>query len=145
MLKLFMSQKELAENFPGLKDTDMSIGGDTIPLPRDWWGGMKGRHHTEETKLVMRNKKLGRLHSLETKKKMSESHQGQVPWNFGKKSVFTAEAIQKMSEAKKGEKNPMYNKKHTEETKQIIIDKMNTEETKRKMRYGHARKLGWLI
>ena len=46
---------------------------------------------------------LGRKHSKETIKKLSDSHKGQVPWNKGKH--FSQETKKKMSEAHKGTKN----------------------------------------
>ena len=40
--------------------------------------GMWGKHHTEETKAIMREKALGRILSDETKLKLSESHKGKL-------------------------------------------------------------------
>ena len=40
--------------------------------------GMWGKHHTEETKAIMREKALGRVLSDETKQKLSESHKGKL-------------------------------------------------------------------
>lgn len=40
--------------------------------------GMYGKHHTEETKEIMRQKALGRVLSQETKDKLSESHKGKL-------------------------------------------------------------------
>jgi len=72
--------------------------------------------------------------SDETRKKLSESHKGQVPWNKGKKigqgKKHSEESKQKMSEAKIG-------KKHTEESKQKMsearLGKHMSDETKRKI------------
>lgn len=40
--------------------------------------GMYGKHHTEETKAIMREKSLGRKLSDETKQKLSVSHKGKL-------------------------------------------------------------------
>lgn len=40
--------------------------------------GMWGKHHTEETKAIMREKALGRVLSDETKAKLSKSHKGKL-------------------------------------------------------------------
>lgn len=46
------------------------------------------------------------------RKKLSEIHKGQVPWNKGMPNCFnhTEETKKRLSESKKGEKNPMYGK-----------------------------------
>jgi len=42
--------------------------------------------HTEETKERLRQSQLGRKHSPETRRKMSEAHKGHTPWNKGIKA-----------------------------------------------------------
>lgn len=64
----------------------------------------------------------GKYVSEETKRKNSESHKGQIPWNKGKTNIYTEEIKQRMSEAKKG--------------------KPKSEETKMKM--SEAAKRRWL-
>ena len=54
---------------------------------------------------------LGRKHTEETRKKMSES---------AKKKIFTEEHKNNMSKALSGEKNPFYGKRHSLETKKKI-------------------------
>lgn len=56
----------------------------------------------------------GKHLSDETKKKLSESHKG---------LKVSEEIKQKMSESTMGEKNPMYHKHHTEETRKIMSEK----------------------
>lgn len=68
---------------------------------------MYGKHHTQESKKKMAEAKkgntiwLGRKHTEESKKKMSESSKGQVVWNKGKKGIYSAESLKKMSDARK--------------------------------------------
>jgi len=40
--------------------------------------------------------------SIESRKKISESAKGRIPWNKGKIGIYSKEALQKMSEYKKG-------------------------------------------
>ena len=74
---------------------------------------------------------LGRKHSEEAKKKISDAKRGK---KLGPKSEETK---RKLSDAKKGEKNPNYGLKRSEETKKKISDaqkgKKHSEETKKKM------------
>lgn len=39
---------------------------------------------------------LGRKHTEETRKKQSESHKGQIPWNKGKTNIYSEETLKKM-------------------------------------------------
>jgi len=105
----------------------------------------------------------GKTHSLESRKKMSEGHKGQISWSKGKTGVFSDEALQKMREAKlgkplsqshkeaiakaqSGENHPMYGKQHSDETKQLIREKAlgrkATDETKRKMSEAQRKRAG---
>src|SRR3990167_11527607 len=42
---------------------------------------------------------------------------GYTPWNKGKKGIFSEETRKKWREARKGEKNHFYGKRHTKEAK----------------------------
>jgi len=44
----------------------------------------------------------GLIRSNETRRKLSESHKGQIPWHKGKSDVYSEEAIIKMRKAKQG-------------------------------------------
>ncbi len=94
---------------------------------------MLGKKHSEETKKLMSEKAKGRTMSEETKKKLSEKRKG---------FIHKEEAKQKMREARK--RNPgssMLGKKHTEEWKKEHSRKMkennpfkgknHTEETRK--------------
>ena len=61
--------------------------------------GMLGKKHSQNTILKMRKSRLklkekqGYLNSVETRKKISESHMGQKAWNKGKKGRFKNQNI----------------------------------------------------
>lgn len=94
-----------------------------------------GKHHTQETKDILRIKSTGRHHSEESKKKISAGLRN--TWNDPNSTFNTEEFIEKRREAVTGEKNGMYGKHHSDET----IEKMSeahkghevSEETRRKM------------
>ena len=109
----------------------------------------------------------GFKHTIETRKKMSESHKGKNSPNYGKtlpeetrrkisKSLkgkkrghFTEEHKRKISESRKGEKHPFYGKKLPEKTRKKMSEtrkgekngmygKKHTSKTRKKMRDNHA-------
>lgn len=100
--------------------------------------GNLGRKHSEETK-----RKLSEIqNSPEMKEKQRIAHLGKTPWNKGQKNVYSDETKQKMSEAKRGEKHFFYGKHHTEETKKKIgeANKGNhSEEHKKRISEGLKR------
>jgi hypothetical protein len=58
-----------------------------------------GRHHSPESKQKISNALKGKTLSIETRKKLSETHKGCIPWNKGKK--LPAEYRQKIGLASK--------------------------------------------
>lgn len=72
---------------------------------------LKGKRLSEETKKKISEVQVGRIHSNETRLKMSDSHKGLNTWTKGRK--LSEETKRKMSETRKG-------KKLTEETKKKI-------------------------
>lgn len=80
--------------------------------------------------------------SFKTRKKISDSLKGHIPWNKGKREIYTEESLKKMSLSRKGkmvgEKNPFWGKKHSEQTKQKMrkpkseIHKQHIREAKSK-------------
>ena len=98
---------------------------------------------------------IGKKCSSETKKRISESKKGQVPWNIGKSHSY--ETIQKMKKIKTGkiQSEETINKRieklkgipRSEETKQKISEKnrgsKRTEEAKLKMSLSKIGKPSW--
>lgn len=82
---------------------------------------MYGKHHTEETKKILREKNLGKIVSEETRKKLSDSHSGEKHWNYGNR--YSDEMRKKLSDAHIG-------KKLSEETKM----KMRISQKNRRIR-----------
>jgi len=58
--------------------------------------------------------------SQETRKKMSESHIGKIPWNKGKTGIYSNETKNKIRKARHLQKPPRKGIKHTKETKKKI-------------------------
>lgn len=73
-----------------------------------WW---LGRRHSEESKRKMSEAVLGRRHSEETRRKISESHMG---------LKASDEARRKMSETRRGMESPFKGRRHSSES----IEKM---------------------
>lgn len=100
-----------------------------------------GKHFGEETRQKMsesrKGKKIGPM-SQEQKDKISDSLQGNIPWNKG--IPMSEESKEKLSNSLKGkfsgENNPMYGKKHSEATRKKLSEshtgKKQSEEQKRK-------------
>ena len=70
-----------------------------------------GKHHTEETKEILRQKNVGKAISEEARKKMSISSSKR--WQNEEYRQFITSMVQ-------GENNPHYGKQHTEEVKNRI-------------------------
>jgi group I intron endonuclease len=83
---------------------------------------------------------LGLVHSEETRQKMSEARKGEKNHMFGK--THSEETRQKLSEAGRGEKHRMFGKTHSEETRNKISEaqkgKTHSKESRQKM--SEARK-----
>jgi len=80
-----------------------------------------GKRHSEETKLILREKNKGKIMSDESKAKMSMKAKERLKnkenhWNYGKH--HSEETKQKISESQRGEKGNFYGKQHSEESKQ---------------------------
>ena len=95
--------------------------------------GGDGCVHCEETRKKMsqsrsgeKNHFYGKHHSDETKKKIGEKSKGRKGWNKGMK--MSDEFKRKNSESHKGlqvgEKNPMFGKHHSDETKKKLSKKV---------------------
>jgi len=101
-----------------------SIGGKTT----------RGYKHTDETKKLLSEMKIGTKHSIETKQKMSKDRIGRIAWNRGIPNSI--ETRQKISNKLKGENHPLYDKGHSEEAK-LKMSLSFTEERKEKIRQAN--------
>ena len=117
---------------------------------------MYGKHHSEEARRKIAEKRLGISWTDEQRKKMSEQRKGKK-----RNKPFSEETRRKMSESAKrrmanpennpmygdhrfaGENNPMYGRRHSEETKkhwsEIRKGVKLSEETKLKMSLAHKK------
>ena len=78
--------------------------------------GLKGKPKSEQARknmLIARRKRKTEI-SDETRKRLSESHKGQIAWNKG--MPHSKETRQKISQANSGENHFLFGKHHTEET-----------------------------
>jgi len=91
-------------------------------------------HHWNACPKVKENR-IGKKRSNQTKKKLSESHKGQVPWNKGLTDIYSDETKKKMGTPRYGSENPFYNKKHTDRTKKILSE-LRKNKTYEEI-YGH--------
>ena len=53
----------------------------------------------------------GKHHNEKIKQKISESHRGLIPWNKGKKGIYSEETLEKLREARKHQKFPKHHTK----------------------------------
>lgn len=134
---------------------NMTDGGDGLTNPSD---ELK-TYISKRTKEAMKNPIV--------KKKLKESHLGQIPWNKGKTNIFSKETLRKMSEStknlfkdknyrkkhkiatKRGMKNSNASKKISEFGKTLIGEKnyfygkKHSNESKEKMRIAKIGKPSW--
>lgn len=69
-------------------------------------GGMKGKHHSEETKKRISESQKGRRVSEDVRKKLSAACKGRVSWNKGVPMSEMSKA--KLSDSKKGQAKDMH-------------------------------------
>lgn len=98
-------------------------------------GGNKNKHLSEETKQRLRESHLGRRHTEEAKRKMSESRTGEGNGMYGRH--HTEEAKKKMSEAKKGKPGHPCSDYAKERASQANLGKIVSEETRKKLSESH--------
>lgn len=79
----------------------------------------------------------GKKHSEDSKRKMSETKKGRVPWNKGKSGIYSKETLKKMSEHKKG-------RKISEEHRNILIEankgRKMTDYTRKRLNEGRKKR-----
>lgn len=93
-------------------------------------GYWKGKSRSDETKAKISKSKKGTKHSEDWCNKMSEIMKGRY---------FTEEWKKKISDSKKGDRNPMYGKRYTDEEKRLLSEK-NKGKNKGKKRTDEERK-----
>lgn len=97
-----------------------------VSKKRTAWNKGKTGIYSAETIEKIRNTNLGKHHSIESRKKMSESHKGKPSHRKGKQ--LPIETRDKMRISRLGNKNPMFG------TAGAFFGKTHSDETKRKMR-----------
>ena len=112
------------------------------------WCCCKSQNSCQRIREKFKKKRLVRKpHSEESKMKISRSNKGRVPWNKGRKGIYTEETLKKM---RKPKKNKSKRKREvSEETKKKIRKRLKgkshvqTKETKEKIsRKNKGKKLG---
>ena len=97
-----------------------------------------GKQHTVKTKKIISKTHKGKIISKEIRGKMSEAKMGEKNPNYGK--TFSINHRRKLSKAKMGGKNGMYGV-HLIGEKNHMFNKKHTKESKKKM--SEARKKYW--
>ena len=87
-----------------------------------------GHWFETQDKSGVNHPRYGKPFSEEAKKKMSESHKGQIPWNKGKTGIYSEETRKKISEAHKGNEYHK-GKLHSDETKKKMSELKIGKET----------------
>jgi hypothetical protein len=82
---------------------------------------MRGKHHTDESKMKISIANLGRYPSEETRRKLSEAMKGERHPCYGKHRSDETKA--KISKALKGQNSPFFGRMLTEEAKRILSEK----------------------
>jgi hypothetical protein len=97
----------------------------------------KGYTHSEETRKKISIGNKGKIHNEETKRKLSEIKKGHIPWNKGKKDIFSEEAIEKNRKAHLGKKNSKETREKISIGNKGKICKPFSDEHKNKMSKSH--------
>lgn len=84
---------------------------------------IKGKNHSEATKLKISKAAKGRIFSKETRRKLSEANKGKVSWIKGLK--HSKESKRKMSLARRGKKNSNWGGGRTKVKGYILVYKPN--------------------
>ena len=83
-------------------DTGNHLKGENHPMygknPRDYMSEEAKKEHDRKISEAMK----GKQHTKRTRKKISKSKKGSIPWNKGKTNIYSEETRKKISEANKG-------------------------------------------
>lgn len=116
------TKKKISEKAKGRKHSDESKR--KMSLSRSGENHFRfGKGLTDEHKDKLRAIRLGTKHSESSKLKMSLSRMGDKNVNYGKKIQVSQRTKDKISKKTSGSNNPMWGKKHSEETKNSISKK----------------------
>jgi len=83
--------------------------------------GNKGKIISDEHKSKISKSLTGIIRSDETKQKISDSQKGRIPWNKGKKNIYSNETKQKISDSQKGRIPWNKGKKLNGKTKNTVL------------------------
>ena len=97
-IKVISSRKELKDNGRYYN----CPANELIFLTKSEHRRLHNFNRSESTKIKMSEAMKGRVLSIESRKKMSESLKDRDAWNKGKKGIYSEDTIRKMSESKKG-------------------------------------------
>lgn len=86
-------------------------------MPENGLDGSYGYKQSIEHKTKIRLANIGKTRTIESRKKMSDSHKGQTPWN--KSNI---KRVKKIRSSFVGDNNPFYGKSHTIESKQLMCN-----------------------
>lgn len=97
-VKVIRSRQELIEN----ERYYNCPANELIFLTKSEHNRLHNFNRSESTKLKMSEAQKGRVLSIESRRKMSESLKSRDAWNKGKKGIYSEDTIRKMSESCKG-------------------------------------------
>lgn len=109
-------------------------------------GSEEWRRNISNAKRGKKIKPFTEEHRRELSKAMKGRNKGRTPWHKGRTNVYSKEALRKMSEAKKGKKNPMWGE-HGHRIKLVILKCTNCDKpfkllpSRAKKRVGYCSRL----
>ena len=117
--------------------------------------GFKGKKHSNKSKKKMSLSRKGIKFSKKHLENLSKSHMGHIPWNKGKKGIYSKATLKKMSKASKGRvpwhkgKTGVYGKEQLKKLSEKMKGNTyrrgstHTKESKRKMSLAAMGRIPW--